>query len=833
LPEQGFVFCCFNNNFKIAPPLFDVWMRLLHQVPQSVLWLLEDNREAMRNLKREAEARGIASGRLVFAPRVSAAEHLARHRAADLFLDTQPYGAHTTASDALWAGLPVLTVLGPTFAARVAASLLTAAGLPETIANSLPSYESMALRLARDPEALAAIKTKLAHNRSSCALFDTVRFTRHLEWAYVSMWQRFQRGEAPETFSVPRNDNPPVLTAQIPDAAISAYMQGCQFAAENRLDEALTAFGRAIAIAPHFAESLSNRGAVLLAKRNYQAALQSFNAALAINPKLAEAWNNRGNALSELGRHDEAVASYDKVLALRPDLFEAQVNRSNALFALRRAHEALAGYDRALALRPDSVETLKGRANALFELKRFEEAIAGYEAVLARDPDLAYAQGDAAFAKLQICDWRTWHENRTQATAAVRAGRHAVNPFEFLALSDNPQDQKTCAALWVADKYPAQALPERPRASARKPIKIAYLSADFRNHAVANVLVGVLEHHNRDRFETIGVSWGENDGSEMRTRIRNAFAQFIDVEGKGDSEIAQHLRDMQIDIAVDLMGFTAESRPGILGARAAPIQVNYLGFPGTMNAPFIDYLVADRIVIPEDEQRHYGERIVYLPGSFFPVDATRPIGKLPSRREAGLPESGFVFASFNNSYKFSPPLFEIWMRLLKQTDGSVLWLSSLNEAAMRNLMQEAQTRGVDKDRLIFTPFLPRGEDHLARLGLADLFLDTLPYNAHATAADALIAGLPVLTCKGGSFAGRVAASLLHAAGLPELVAESLEAYEALARTLASEPSALAALKDKLRRNRNACPFFDTAQFTRNLEAVYLQMLERQPPGIIS
>jgi predicted O-linked N-acetylglucosamine transferase (SPINDLY family) len=809
-------------------------MRLLTKVPGSVLWLLEDNTDTARNLTREAEAQGVARDRLVFAPRLSGAEHLARHRLADLFLDTEPYGAHTTASDALWTGLPVLTVLGPTFASRVAASLLHATGVPELITDSLDAYEAMALRLTDDLGALGAIKAKLAQNRDTCALFDTVRFTRHLESAYLSMWQRWQRGEPAKSFSVERNADPSVAAAAIPEAAASAYIEGCRLAAENHLDLAMAAFERAIGIAPFFAEALTNRGALLLAAKKHEDALKSFDAALAVNPVMSQAWNNRGNALAEMGRHDEAVASYDKVLVAKPDLFEPLLNRANALLALNRADDALASFDRALSANPGNAVALKGRANALFELKRFDEAIAGYEAVLAREPNHDYAKGDLAFSKLQCCDWRGWREHREGLAAAVQVGSRAVNPFEFLALSSDPQAQQRCTALWVAHKYPALPKPSwRVRRAAPEKIRIAYLSADFRNHAVAHAMAGVFEHHDDARFETVGVCWGENDGSETRARLSQAFGQFIDVDRQSDSQVVSRLRELDVDIAVDLMGFTADCRTGILAARAAPIQVNYLGFPGTMSAPYMDYLLADRMVIPEGEQRHFDEAIVYLPDTYLPVDSARLIAKAPSRSEAGLPETGFVFASFNNSYKFSPPLFDIWMRLLQSVDKSVLWLSSMNAAAARNLAVEAQKRGVDPNRLIFAQFVPRVEDHLARLGVADLFLDTLPYNAHATAGDALFAGLPVLTCKGETFAGRVAASLLHATGLPELVTQSLDAYEALALRLASDPDMLANLKARLAQNRNTHPLFDTARFTRHLEAAYVHMWERHQSKSIS
>jgi len=616
---------------------------------------------------------------------------------------------------------------------------------------------------------------------------------------------------------------------QIPQPAVALFTQGCGLARENRPAEALALLDQALALAPNFVEALTNRGALLLAVKRPEDALQSLDAAISINPGMAEAWNNRGNALSELGRYDEAVASYDKVIAARPDLFEALLNRGTALLSSRRPLEALTSYENALRTRPDNVVALNGRANALFELKRFEEAIGDYERVVAVDSDREYAAGILAFARLQCCDWRYHSEERHRLDAAVRQGCRVVNPFQYLALSSSPEDQKRCAEIWSADKSRPSSEPLwNGESYVHDKIRLAYLSGDFRNHAVAQAIAGVFDHHDKTRFHTMAISWGAPDNSDMRARLTHTFEDFIDVEGKADREIARRLRELEVDIAVDLMGFTAESRPGILAFRPAPIQINYLGFAGTMGAAFIDYLIADRIAIPEDKQRNFSEKILYLPNSFFPIDAQRRISATPpSRGEAGLPETSFVFTCFNNTYKYSPELFEIWMDLLRQVDGSVLWLSAADPAAARNLKREAESRGIDSTRLIFARFVPNAEDHLARLTLADLFLDTLPYNAHSTAADALRAGLPVLTCKGSTFAGRVAASLLHSAGLPELVTESLEDYHALALNLAREDSALAKIKVKLGANRETQPPFDTPRFTRNLEALYTEIFQHR------
>jgi protein O-GlcNAc transferase len=388
---------------------------------------------------------------------------------------------------------------------------------------------------------------------------------------------------------------------------------------------------------------------------------------------------------------------------------------------------------------------------------------------------------------------------------------------------------KRCATLWMAYKYPRapSALWQGETVADHGKIRVAYLSADFNGHAVATLLAGVFEQHDKSRFETTAISYTDSDGGAMRRRLERSFDRGVDVAGKSDAEVAALIRQMDIDIAVDLMGYTGECRPGILAQRPAPIQVNFLGFPGTMGAPYVGYILADANVIPEEHKPHYSESVVYLPDCYLPTDSTRRFAeRRPTRAEAGLPADGFVFCSFNNSYKITPEMFDVWMRLVGAVEGSVLWLPQTNAAAIRNLRAEAARRGVTEQRLVFAPFVRDGEDHLARLGLADLFLDTLPYNAHSTAVDAMWAGVPLLTLQGGAFAGRVAASALTAAGLPELIAASLDSYEALALKLAREPQTLAAIRTRLERARGQSALFDTARYTRNLEAAYLTMWKR-------
>ena len=599
----------------------------------------------------------------------------------------------------------------------------------------------------------------------------------------------------------------------------------------KRHEEALASYDRALVLRPDDAEALNSRGNALNDLKRHEEALASCDRALAIKPDFAEALNNRGNALNKLKRHVEALASYDRALAMRPDFAEALNNRGNALNGLKRHEEALASCDHALALRPDYAGALDNRGNALLLLQRYEEAAADLERLLRLDSDHEYARGRLLRSRMHCCDWNSFDVEAARAATDVRSGRRSTVPFDLLAVSQAAADQLLCSQIWVRDDCPPSASPvwqgERYR---HDRIRIAYLSADFHDHATAYLMAGLFELHDRERFETIALSFGPDSAGEMRTRLEAAFDRFIDIRPKSDREVAAMMRALEVDIAVDLKGFTADARTGIFALRAAPIQVNYLGYPGTMGADYIDYILADRWVIPEADQQHYAEKIVYLPDTYQVNDRKRRIGeRTPARAALGLPETGFVFCSFNNNYKITPFMFDIWMRLLHQVEGSVLWLLEGNAAVVRNLRREAEKRRVAPDRLVFAPRM-KLEDHLARHRRADLFLDTLPCTAHTTASDALWAGLPLVTCLGSTFAGRVAASLLDAVGLPELIARSLEDYEALALALANDRTRLASLKSRLAQNRETFPLFDTDRFRRHIESAYATMWQRHQRG---
>ncbi|MCC6887116.1 MAG: tetratricopeptide repeat protein [Hyphomicrobiales bacterium] len=615
-----------------------------------------------------------------------------------------------------------------------------------------------------------------------------------------------------------------------PHSARALGNYGAVLTALGRLDEALAVLDRAVQADPQLPDAHNSRGAVLLQLGRAEEALPSFEQALSLRPSYVEALNNRGNALQELHRAGEALASYDRALALRPDYPESHYNRGCALRRLARDDEALAAFDRAVVLRPDYPDAVFSRADVLSRLKRYGEAIALYEQAIVRWPDHPHALSGFADTALTVCDWSHTAALTERLTKGIAAGTAVVNPFAMIRLADDPALHLQCARGFARDR-----LPQRPPLRSagtwnHERIRIAYLSADYHNHATAYLIAELIELHDRSRFEIIGVSYGPDDSSHIRKRLIAAFDRFLEVRDRSDREIAVRLAALQTDIAVDLKGYTRDSRPGILAFRPAPIQAQWLGYPGTLGTDVVDYVIANDTVAPVDHAAYYDEHIVRLPDCYQVNDRKRAIAEhTSSRAQAGLPEQGFVFCCFNNSFKILPAMFEVWMRLLRDTPGSVLWLLHDNADAQDNLRAAASARGIDPARLVFASRCGLA-DHLARHRLADLFLDTLPYNAHTTASDALWAGLPVLTCQGRAFAGRVGASLLRAAGLGDLVTHSLDDYEALARRLASAPAMLADVRSRLAADRLTCALFDTDRFRRHMETAYRTMWETWQRG---
>ncbi|MDA9520801.1 hypothetical protein XI06_10575 [Bradyrhizobium sp. CCBAU 11434] len=561
----------------------------------------------------------------------------------------------------------------------------------------------------------------------------------------------------------------------------------------SKTDDALAWLAKAIALSPDFADAYLNRGAILMARQELHGAIAEFERAIAIAPSSA-AFANRGSAFQQLGQLDQAHDSYQRAVALAPS------NPQNH-FALSEVLGQMGGHD---------------------------EAIAALERTVALDKAFPFALSKLVDFRRKRADWRSFEREQAGLDEAVESGV-AVDPFMFLHASSSPARQLTCAKTFVA-----KVAPERGAARPRTPspvsrLRIGYMSADFRNHAIGHLMVGVIEEHDRERFEVSAISYGPDDRSELRDRLKAAFERFEDVSHLPDEDVVKLIRQLDIEVLVDLGGFTAGARPRILAHRAAPIQVNYLGYPGTMGAPYMDYVMADPIIVPEAEQKHYSEKVIYLPDSYQATDARRSLANVPARSEVGLADNAFVYCAFNRTSKITPVLFDVWMRLLAKTAGSVLWLLDGDPIAKENLKREAVARGIAAERIVFAPHAP-ADAHLARHQLADLYLDTLPYNAHTAASDALWAGLPVVTCLGTAFAGRVAASILNAVGLPELVTQSLDDYESLALRIAHDSELRAALKGKLASQRTTWPLFDTARMTRHIEKAFNEMWRRHCAG---
>ena len=569
------------------------------------------------------------------------------------------------------------------------------------------------------------------------------------------------------------------------------YVQATTLYKNGDLPQAAELFSRILQQAPDVAPAHNGLGLCFYGTGNQAGALERFEAAIRHDPFFASAHINRGMVLRDQGRLDAALASMEKAVALDPHNPNAHSNRGMVLTEMLQPAAANACFERCLQLAPDF-------------------------------PDVA---GVRLLNKVHICDWVNLDNEIAALLDAVRRGVQATPPWPLLAMTDDAALKRQVMEQWIRTKCPEnKTLGPLRTYTGHQRVKLGYFSADYHRHATAHLIAELFERHDRARFEVIAFSFGDDTGDDMQQRIAAGCSRYLDVRTRSDREIAALARNLEIDIAIDLKGFTLQNRLGIFAHRAAPIQVNYLGFPGTMGAPYIDYIIADDVVIPESHKQFYTEQVVNLPGSYQCNDRKRAVSKkIFTRAEAGLPETGFVFCCFNNNFKILPGIFEMWARILNAVPGSVLWLIEDNPAAVANLRRNASAFDLDPARLVFAPRIAPDE-HLARHKLADLFLDTLPYNAHTTGSDSLWVGVPLVTCPGESFPARVAASLLRAVDLPELIAPTLDDYEALAIALAHDPTRLQALKDKLERTRGIAPLFDTDAFTRNIEAAYMRML---------
>lgn len=633
----------------------------------------------------------------------------------------------------------------------------------------------------------------------------------------VSCYQQGKHNDAAEFFQKALETNP--------ESSDTLHNLGVVQNDLKEHGEAIRCFRRTLELNENNVDALYALGGTLISLNQHQEAIDCFRRTIAIEPKHFEAHNNLGVALRKHKQDKEAIESFRQALKVKPDFAEAHANLGGILVELNRHEEGVKSLNHALDIQPGLAGAHNNMGTALNHLKRPQEAIASFRRALDIEPFHANAYSQWVHVSQKICDWSRFSENCREIKERIRQARPSVNPLHLMSWFDDPKLQLQCARHFSGRQVAPGIEPvvRKARVSDDR-IRIAYVSGTFRLHATANHTAELFELHDRERFEVIGISYGPDDNSPIRRRLEKAFDDFVDVRTMSDHAVAEMIAKREIHITVDLMGYTTDCRPGIHARRPAPIHANYLGFPGTMGADFVDYIIADPFVTPLDQQPFYTEKLVHLPDCYWVTDSKLEIaGETPSRLEAGLPETGFVFCCFNSAFKITPSIFDIWMRLLKAIPESVIWLLGGNETLQKNLRLEATARGVDPKRLIFAGHVDLA-DHLARHRLADLFLDTLPFNAHTVAGDALWVGLPVLTCPGQSFSSRVAGSMLQALDLPELVTSSLEDYEALALKLASDPVLLKSIRAKLDRNKTSARFFDCERFRQHMEKAYETMV---------
>ncbi len=858
LPEGAFVFCSFNQPYKFEPVLFETWMNILRRVPDGVLWLYEKSRAMAENLKKEAKAQGIAPERLIFAKKIPGrGKHLSRLLLADLALDTRIYNGHATTCDALWAGVPVVALLGEHFPGRAAASMVSAVGLSELIAKTRQEYEELAVGLAQNRERLERIRQKLIQDRQRHPLFDTPRFVSALERGFEAIHARRAAGNAPETIHIQdirTSDNHKGSTMSFTPNTdlfdINAELQkAIQYHQAGQYEAAKAIYQRILAQEPNHADALHLSGLVLHQTGQNEPAVKLIQKAIENNGKNPIYYSNLGITLKTMGRISEAIDCYQKSIELNPQNAEAYNSLGNAYKLQGNSEKAVECYQKAIEIKPDYAEIYSNMGNVFQEQGKIDEAIAQYQKSLELKPDNQKAHRSLIHQFRHICQWDQLEALLPQLEqwsqqALEKGTKTAETPFMSLTRKMDPAHNYAIACAWGEDlARPARRLREEFKFEGRRQhpgelITIGYLSNDFRNHAVAGQMLSLFGLHDRRRFRIHCYSYGVNDRSYQRARIQKECDKFVDVREMSHLDAARQIYEDKVDILVDLMGHTTNNRLEISAFKPAPVQIAYLGFPGTTGADFFDYLIADKIVVPPEQAGWYREKLIYLPHTYMVNDHTQPISlKRWKKADFGLSPDQFIFCSLNQPYKIEPVLFDSWMNLLKKVPGSVLWLFKKSDSTAENLKNQARNRGVDPERLLFLDKIPRKDEYLSRLKLADLALDTRIYNGHATTNDALWAGVPVVTLQGEHFPSRAASSFLTALGMTELITRTPEEYEDLALRLATNPGELKQVRQKIALNRLTQPLFDTPRFARNLEkafeTVWERFLQNQPPAQIA
>lgn len=579
------------------------------------------------------------------------------------------------------------------------------------------------------------------------------------------------------------------------------------------------------------AHQLFNQGLEHQNQLKWDLAIECYDQAIEANPHLTEAYVNKGTSLLRKNKLIDALSCYEQALLLNPNDADVYCNAGNALLQLKQPLSAVANFDTAIRLKPDFAQVIYNRGNAYLSLKNLTKALSDFDRALELQPDIDFLQGMRLQAMMGLCKWETLNEDIQTAKKSAQLGLKTLIPFSSLAFEDDPKSLQKIASTYANALYPFNdCLGPLPKFKSKKKIKLAYFSMDFHSHPVSHLIVEVLEKHDRSQFEVIAFSFGPVTGDSVQERIKQAVDEFIDVRELSDVEIAKLARKMKVDIGIDLGGYTENCRTGIFACRAAPVQINYLGFLGTMGSEYMDYIIADSVLITDTDQKFYNEKIIYLP-HYLPYDSKTIANDSGIKRsDLSLPDDVFVYCCFNNSFKISPSTFDSWMRILSQVPDSVLWLLSEEPLVIKSLKARALSKSISPDRIIFASYLDLSS-HIKRQQFADLFLDTYPINAGTTAADALWSGLPLLTILGKSFANRYAASILTAMGLPELIVHSIDQYEKLAINFGTSHEKITSLKNKVKTQQDFSPLFNTQLYVYSLEKAFTQVINNSRKGL--
>ncbi len=840
--KKKIVFASFNNATKINQEVVNTWSKILIKLPESTIIFktrtLKD-KSAAANLRKRFSRNQITPQRiLIYSDNFTSADHFLAYNQVDIALDPFPYNGTTTTCDALWMGIPVISLRGKTHAARVGATLLQTINCPELIADSKTEYVNKAINLAQDSKQLQNYHHNIRSLMQNSPLMDAAEFALNFSQALQNRWREWHSQRLKILQRLVQEQGkllalPPELSKLIP---------------EN--DTALILLEKSIKN-NHDLHLFIKLGQKYVNEQMPAEARSCFEYAVAGTPDNPTAHFSLAHTLENLNREDEALCHYRKTLALDPHLYSAAVNASRILAKQNDSESALKLLLDAHKSAPDDSDINFQLANIYYDLQRLEEAYASlcrclkfkpkqagiwnnlgylmgesgksdkaaecYRQALSINPNLIESQTNLIWYLAQNYLWPELNKRQQACTV--------LPPLMSIILEPKPQANLKCARKVLQKMTKETSIMSQSNSINKRKatiIKIGYLSCDFRDHPVAHNLLNLFRFHNRNNFQITAYSCGRDDDSVYRQQISRDCDRFVDLQNLNDLESAKRIHSDGIDILVELMGHTRDNRLGICAFRPAPVQVSYLGYPGTTGAEFIDYLIADKIIIPPEDKIHYSEEIIYLPDCFMIADRA-PIGSLPKRSECGLPETGFIFCSFNSPFKIEPVMFKVWMDILTAVPDSYLWLRSGSERFETNLKNEAKKFRVNPEHLIFAARVGRKEDHLARLQLADLALDTRIYNGHTTTLDALWAGVPVLTTRGSHFASRVSDSNLLAISLDEMIVKDLKTYKKTAVELAQHPDKLENIKKKLKHNRLTMPLFDTQKTVINLESAFLKI----------